>query len=322
MKLSWTAGAMVCVLMWACQSPLAPETNLKSVPALPADRIQSIAFANGDTVYAVGGQRFDHTLILRSLDGGQNWEPQLPDPGFEWILFDVEFLNGREGLATGLGGFILRTNTIGRRWLIGLSALRLPIHAVEIVHDSLQFAVGGVGYDEGVMLRSENMGRTWSVVDSLEIELRDVQFVSSEIGFSCGYGAIFRTSDGGSSWELTDAKDEFFTSLSFPTPEIGYACGRTGTIIKTTDGGNSWEKLRNGNQPFGKRYLFNHVYFLDATTGYVVGDQGVILKTTDAGDSWQAFEREPQADWYRIHLFEEGRGLILGSESTMLEFHE
>ena len=305
-----------------CQHPLQPQQTEVMQPSLAEDRLQSVVFPHPDTGYVVGGQRFDHSLLMRTTDGGESWEKQFPDEGFEWILFDVDFLNSREGIATGLGGFLLRTNTAGRRWLIALSPILLPIHAVSVVHDSLQVAVGGIGYDEGIILRSTNMGRSWNLVDSLEVELRDVCFPSETIGYACGYGAIYQSTDGGLTWGLTSANGEFFTSLSFPTPEIGYAVGRTGSILKTEDAGQNWTRLRNGNNPFLPRHFYNQVQFLDPETGYVVGDNGMILKTINGGETWQRFEREPQVDWYRLHLFEEGAGLLMGSAGTMIRFRE
>ncbi|MEM7367682.1 MAG: YCF48-related protein [Bacteroidota bacterium] len=309
------------VVLAACQDPIVPVSTYIDSPAEPQDYLQRIIFQDPDTGYIVGGQRFDKTLVMRTVDGGENWEQLAMFDQFTFILFDV-LTKENMVLGAGLGGLRLMSQDAGTNWSLrhtnGIKAIRSMV----MIEDSVLIGVGGLGYNKGEILQSEDFGFSWTIVDTPEVELRDLHFSDDRTGYACGYGVVYKTKDGGDSWTLTPAKDDFFSSIHFPSPNVGYTVGRTGTILKTEDAGDSWEKLRNGNSPLVPRHLYNHVTFLDVNTGYILGDKGVFLKTTDGGLSWQTLDLDIEADLLHGYFFQEGEGLLVGSQGTIVRFRE
>lgn len=308
-------------LLMGCGERLEPVQTLLPVGAEPQDQLQAIWFGSPDTGYVAGGQRFLRTALYATTDGGQQWTPQFPELAFDKILFDLDFVDSRRGFAAGFDGKVLRTLDGGQTWRVSQIPFWYPMRAIKVVNDSLVIAVGGVGYSTGIIARSTNFGESWTVIDILELELRDVVFTSATTGYACGYGAILQTTDGGLTWTYTPARNEFFSALCFVDAQTGFAVGRTGTILRTTDAGASWERLRNGNLP-GAPHRYHDVAFIDAQVGYIVGDRGLILKTRDGGRRWTRFDRQLQADLYAVQVWPDGEGIIAGAEGTLFRFSE
>ena len=324
-KLHIISGALAGLLalsafLLGCNNSINPALNPISEPT--TERLEAVHFIDESTGFIAGGLRFESSRLYRTDDQGDSWQEKEAEREYEKILFELNFVDAQRGFATGFDGKILRTLDGGNSWDLTQSYAWLPLHSIDTNGDSIVVAAGGNGYDFGIIHRSADFGETWEMVDTFNFELRDIVFLNEKRGLAAGYSAILETNDGGLTWDYTTAVDEFFASMSFPSSITGYAVGRTGTIIKTTDGGKTWEKLRNGNHPWVSRHAYNKVVFLNAEVGYIVGDRGLILKTSDGGKKWQRFERNTKAHLYDIFLFEEGRGIIVGDEGTILHFQE
>jgi photosystem II stability/assembly factor-like uncharacterized protein len=287
--------------------------------------LRAIGFTPTGQGYAVGGYRFDHTVLLGSSDAGQSWESQQPIEPIDRVMYGLLVRDEASALTGGLHDLTLRTLDRGATWRFGYIPdfdLNVPVRNFAAIDDTTIIMVCGGGYNAGSWYRSQNFGLTWDLIDTVGYELRDVVFTSPTVGYSCGYGVIFKTSDGGEQWELTPAEDDFFVSLSFPTAEIGYAVGRSGTILKTTDAAASWETLRNGNNLLNARHRYNQVHFISPQRGYAVGDQGLLVKTSDGGQSWQRFDTDTKADLYQIAFQQAGKGTIVGEGGLLMQFEE
>ncbi len=309
---------LAACLFQACTEQLTP--NWEVVYEGGKDRILAVKAVNDSLLFAAGGFRYASELTIRSTDAGTSWEPA--PPLFDQTLYDIDFLPPSYGVAVGVSGKLLRTWDGGETWKLYQQYLWRNFRAVTLVDDTLAIAVGGAGYDEGIIIRSTNAGRTWDLVDTLDYELRDVVFTDAQTGYATGYGVIFKTNDGGLTWALTEAAGDFFSAISFPTDQIGYAVGRAGTILKTEDAGQTWQTLRNGDAVTKARHFYNDVLFLDPETGYIVGDKGLLLKTADGGDRWTKFERNETVDFFSISMVREGLGYIGGDEGKLIRFEE
>jgi len=313
------------LLMVGCRESI--QLQPISTQLIADDRIdlRAIGFTPTGQGYAVGGYRFDHTVLLGSSDAGQSWELQQPIEPIDRVMYGLLVRDEASALTGGLHDLTLRTLDGGATWRFGYIPsfdLNAPVRSFAALDDTTIIMVCGGGYNAGRWYRSRNFGLTWELIDTVGYELRDVVFTSPEVGYSCGYGVIFKTTDAGHQWTLTSADDDFFVSLSFPSAEIGYAVGRTGTILKTTDAAASWETLRNGNNPLNARHRYNHVHFLSPQVGYAVGDQGLLVKTSDGGQSWQRFDTDTNADLYQIAFWAEGEGMLVGEGGLLMAFVE
>src|SRR6058998_1696220 len=92
-------AAVVLGLVVAPAAVLAQDWMARGV--CTSINLEAVAFSDAENGFAVG-----QGYILRSVDGGSSWAPQLTA---SQSLHDVGFRGASLGLAVGDGGLILRT---------------------------------------------------------------------------------------------------------------------------------------------------------------------------------------------------------------------
>lgn len=303
--------------LFACQKV---ETNWTPTETQTAYRLNDICFVNDTIGYATGGDKFADDITLKTSDGGKTWDTcaaHLSGKAF----YAISFRDAAHGILGDTDGRLYMTSDSGKNWIEMQSFIWRTFYAFDYLNDTTIVGVGGGGYNAGLIWRY-TISTWWDLIDTPQFQLRDVDFVNEKVGYACGYSVIMKTQDGGFTWQLTPAKNELFSAICFLNEKVGYSVGRTGTIVKTSDGGDTWQTLRNGNNPFNPAIRFNDVAFLSEEIGYVVGDKGIVLKTTDGGKIWKALEKYGKTDWQAIHLWNENKGIIVGSEGTIINFLE
>ena len=311
---------IVLVLMLclpACKKDTLP-INMKVITSPVTDQLRSIYFADNLTGFIVGGQRYQRGVLLKTLDGGSSWTAsEISDK----ILFNIQFLDSL-GFAVGLEGRILKTNDLGNTWTLNQTPQYIDLHAVQFSSGVLGadwYSVGGSGYWNGILFRTNNKGSLW-VRDSVGQELRSIEFTSSSTGYIAGYGIVLKTTDGGVSWQATSAAGDFFVDIDFPTADVGYVIGFNGSILRTVNAGKDWQKQRNGNSLANKQLYFEAVGFLNKLEGYIVGRKGVFLKTVDGGNNWDTVDSGTKEDFYDIWPLNSKSGLIVGNKGMIFRY--
>ena len=280
------------------------------------NNLRAVYFVSEDTGYAGGGLRYWKGNITRTTDGGKSWKA---DSVLNKIVFDLHFLNAKRGFAACLDGKILGTVDGGLSWSLYQDLYWVHLHDIHFVNDTLGFIVGGFGYGEGVILKTDNGGSSWQS-KLYETEFRCVTFLNEKTGFAGGYGMLLKTEDGGESWDTTRVVGDFFRDIFFPSPDIGFLIGSGGSVFKTEDGGITWERTRNGNSVINKKYYFNAAFFKNNLEGYIVGRNGIVLKTTDGGDQWVRIEEFTSIDLQDIIMVNSNTGYIVGENGTLYKF--
>jgi photosystem II stability/assembly factor-like uncharacterized protein len=137
-----------------------------------------------------------------------------------------------------------------------------------------------------------------------EINIRDMYFVNSRVGFVVGFnGAIYATTNGGNNWAKQNSNTTLhLLSVHFIDEKTGYIsglamsgcldedCGKGAIFLKTNDGGKNWEKSF-----FSTYTRITSLHFFDANQGLaiisipdVLNQKTVYLaKTIDGGQNWQ-----------------------------------
>jgi len=170
--------------------------------------------------------------------------------------------------------------------------------------------------------------------------LKDVQFVSSTIGYAVGEskiplwfgqgaryrGSILRTFDGGETWEEMYTQDSAkfelraMRGLHMISPQEGWAVGDLGRILHTRDGWQTWEVQSSGHS----KPQFDVFVSPDGRLGWIgtSPNAGHLLRTTNGGQTWISGMGNPapwgasteSMDW----LFVNGvwYGYAIGSVST------
>ncbi|MBP6671578.1 MAG: T9SS type A sorting domain-containing protein, partial [Bacteroidetes bacterium] len=81
--------------------------------------------------------------------------------------------------------------------------------------------------------------------------LRDIQFISSNVGFACSQNSwVYVTTDGGTTWTKT-AGPTGILALYFVNQSVGFAVGPSGLIAKTVNGSGvlAVNEINSGNIP-------------------------------------------------------------------------
>lgn len=217
--------------------------------------ITAVTFADENNGWAVGHD----ALILRTRDGGDNWEIQRVNPDglvlpsehedpealpFPLALLDVKFFNVNRGIAIGAFGLLLSTTDGGANW-------------TQIY----------LGEDGDFEFHLNNI-----------VELGDGSHV-----IIAEMGQILHSVDAGRSWTITETGYEgsFFGGIPMGTSGL-VTYGLRGNAYATNDvhDPESWQAISTGTDKtmLGGISTGNN-------EGLVVGDKGEVLYITNAGAS-------------------------------------
>ena len=240
------------------------------------EHLNSVYFI-GDTGWIVGM----NGTILRSVDGGQSWNPS-ESWGHPTGFNAVYFVDESTGWAVGGGTFgntkIAKSTDGGVTWVGQASDTGTSIlYDLSFIDDQTGWIVGA----GGTVIRTTDGGQTWVNQDSgTTVVLRAVHFVDAQTGWIGRQNGVMRTDDGGQTWTVQDTGGGNFQHLHFLDANVGWAIGLQ-HIMFTANGGQNWTRLaQNRLQPT------TSAYFLDPLAGFGSGTGGNVLRTADGGDNW------------------------------------
>lgn len=213
---------------------------------LPA--IHRIVFFNATHGWALGeSSAMFPTGLFTTDNGGRSWTP-LTGLGLQgWLAGD--FTDGFTGAVAGRRGALA---VVRRR---GLEETRTPDLGLRGLRQlRLAGPTGGwlVG-DGGLVLRTEDLGRTWqtppgdvaaAVGNDFDFKALDVRGQHCWIAGAPGT-RVLHSADSGRTWQA------FATNYALPIHDLefiddqrGWAVGALGTILATHDGGRTWRRQR------------------------------------------------------------------------------
>jgi photosystem II stability/assembly factor-like uncharacterized protein len=162
--------------------------------------------ANADGLaFAVGG----FGAVLRSTDGGQNWE----SIGFDWEAILNDFLEPH-------------------------------LYAVDV---SAQGVITMVGEFE-LVLRSVDGGDSWDTVHKGEASLFGLDLRADGGGFAVGQeGRVLSTSDGGISWTEVPTPTNAILLDAWSAPGGDVLVTGIRTVLRSSDAGLSWTQVVGGD---------------------------------------------------------------------------
>ncbi len=300
-------------LIWASQNT--PSENI----------LQAAFFHDEQNGYVCGGQQYTESTILSTQNGGETWEHKDVEEVGK-MVFDILFLNADTGFAVTHGAKILRTYNGGDDWDISSHPLPdedvkwQPLRAIQFVNDSIGFVVGGIGYNNGVIMRTLDGGDNWNY-QYFELEFRDVYFTNAQTGYAAGFGAIYKTTNGGDDWFALDIKGDFFVALHFPSPEIGYAVGNQGMIVKTINEGHEWDVIQKVKLVSINRPHYEDVFFVNEEKGFITGEN-VLAVTNNGGLDWKKVKGIDFTKFFGVCLVSDSKGFVMGNDGVIVKFEE
>lgn len=219
-------------------------------------------------------------LIIAALASGASATPTVQDPldvparmtrrAAISPITALAPVAGKELVAVGMGGKILRSPDLGRTWAQLPAPVSSDLTAVRFPSPRVGWAVG----HDGVVLHSTDGGQTW------ERRLDGRQYGEALVRY---YEAKAASGDASKARALEDARrfkeegpDKPFLDLWFEDEKTGWIVGAFNLILKTSDGGQTWEPWidRTDND---QAYTF---YAMGSAGGdiYIVGELGLVLR--------------------------------------------
>ncbi len=236
------------------------------VPFSKDIELNAISCTGPETCWVAGAK----STIIHTADGGKTWKVQLGgDPeAVEQDLDEIFLLDASHGWAKTERSGLLGT-TDGANWA-ALGKVPSTSRALWFVSPLRgMVADRGDSQSRSMMNHSSDGGKSWKRADPCGVEttvdglarklgciVRDIQFVSPEIGFMGGaaplnmgtnLASFSKTADGGATWThsiIPDTKHQV-DSIHFWSEKEGIVLLASGQVFWTADGGASWTGSAN-----------------------------------------------------------------------------
>ena len=240
-----------------------------------------VAFIDRTTGWVVGHLG----AILFTQDGGRHWVDRSLSLRLEErgrviqavALQDV--VDPRTGEIVARAGQLLDDLLIAEIRQSGVRDVRVREDTVLNAVFFLDQAHGWIGGEHGLVLRTQDAGKTWERAVLPRHPMHEQETVDAE--FSAEELEAFGV----------EVPSPSVYGLCFVSPLRGWAVGQDGTIAYTQDGGRQWEF-----QPIDVQRALYGVHVI-GDRGWIVGDRGTVLVSTDGGMGWEQVELDPE---YRL----------------------
>ncbi|MCX7995513.1 MAG: YCF48-related protein [candidate division WOR-3 bacterium] len=310
--------------------------------------ISDIQFLDSQTGYALVWLSVNNTgTLLVTTDGGVSWHaheipnlPMPPEPGYKFVLSELEFVSQTEGWVTGYmwldppaskesgeliwdrfpPGIIYHTTDGGNSWINQTPSPEYGYSDICFINSQTGWVVSHTSSAMEVqhLFYTTNGGESWAVQFIWEGPIIDVCFDNVNEGWllvlrsyytSNFHPAILRTTNGGMNWldDMTFKCHSFKVNGIVTSPGKGWVVGDNGLIMS--------RKLRVWDIETWGGFTLNDVSFINARQGWLHGDHGMILRTTNSGTSWEyqyLNELEAEVLGTGIDFIDERRGWTCG----------
>ena len=256
--------------------------------------LTDVCFVGRNTGWAVGAQG----IILRTTDAGKTWI-QASDTSIADVRQQVNESLGKLPLSKKLSRMQQgpRTRLSHRNVVADASRqdVRIRFESVHFVDASHGWAAGGYNVpwmdgSRGLIMRTQDGGRTWRRVDRLTIpRVKKIHFTSRRTGWAFGDtnalhpDGIYFTNDGGLTWSSQS------TTRMSPWIAGQQAGGSFALIDHTGRLGLVTGSTMKRPALFGcsREDRINCLKMQNPLDGFAVGQGGLVLKTTDGGNLWK-----------------------------------
>ncbi|MFC2103285.1 YCF48-related protein [Bacteroidota bacterium] len=302
----------ILVFLFLISNSIYPQWNIQYSQS--GDWLTSVHFFDYNNGWAVGGRFTVGALILKTTDGGTNWDDNLTIPGSVNLFESVYFTNENTGWVVGGGGLMMMTTNSGNTWDTVAVPTDTYLHQIIFIDANNGWVVGTEdNLTGGIILRTTDGGANWERIDISAGNLfLSVSFLNQDFGWGVG-SEIQKTTDGGINWvtinDSTQGGSGYFTDELNGWVVGASDLGPYGFIHKTTDGGYNWSSISGPDIPG----LFD-VNFFDKNIGWAVGSgtSGAIIKTTDGGENWFHQESGTVNSFNSVYIIDSVTGWTAG----------
>ena len=196
------------------------------VPAQTSETITGFYLFAPSVLYVTGTNGY----IARSFDSGGTWDAAGIQTNTTENLRDITYFDYQVGFAIGDKGQISWTNG-GNVWENLPKLTSEDLNALSKLDSNTAIVVGNAG----VILKSEDMARTWRKINVPFVEnFTSVDFWDKNLGFISGdNGLVIQTKNGGESWvQIPSGTSRNLSGISAGNPTVAFAVGDDGTILR------------------------------------------------------------------------------------------
>jgi len=298
----------------------------------PGFAFKSVFFQNNGTGLLAG----TYGTIFKSTDHGNYWTVRSPSGTFE-TLNSVDFPDQNTGYIMSnfdnTGTSFFKTTNAGINWINFNSSYRM------FRFDFLNVNTGYALSIRFELLKSQNGGLTWNIINTPNDSIGLFQFVDANTGFITNnvyYGGhdLNKTTDGGITWSSYSFHPDYVGYFQFPDHNIGYSIiGFVEyNLYKTTNTGVNWNLVRkidfDSTTP-----IYYTLYFTNENTGFIATERWNqtklesynLNKTSDGGLSWrQVYEELVDIDIsgipiLKFNFINNNTGYVFGFHNKILK---
>jgi len=238
--------------------------------------LTGVFFHDENLGWAVGHD----AVILRTIDGGEDWERVYFAPEEERPLLDVWFADEKTGFAVGAYGFFLATQDGGTTWTSKMiSEDDWHLNQVKVSDTGRLY----IAAEAGMIYRSDDQGLTWKSLPSpYEGSFFGALPLGGDTVLLFGLrGNLFRSENAGETWQQinTSTKAILNSGLRLPDGRI-FIVGLGGAVLVSRDGGQTFTLKQ---QPDRKGIL--SALFIENNELMLVGQGGVKKIAIDKMDN-------------------------------------
>jgi len=236
-------------------------------------------------------------VILRTTDGGKQWQKVYDDPEGQTPLFDIWFRDEKHGIAIGAYGLYLVSEDGGASWDVS----EMNVSSGEHADDSGNVEVKAEGDDD--------------FLDSYDLHLNSIAMADNgKLYIAAEAGKAYRSDDSGDSWVplAPDYIGSFFGILPV-TGDTVLVFGLRGHLFRSEDAGINWQEIKTPTQEM----LTNGIVMTDGEI-YITGLGGTILKSSDKGQSFALQEQGHRDGFTAIIRGTEGELITVGEKGVSL----
>jgi photosystem II stability/assembly factor-like uncharacterized protein len=293
MPVVWVSGSNGVILKSVDEGKTWKRLHVTGGEALD---FRGIVAFDEKTAYVMSSGEGEKSRIYKTTDGGESWNLLYTDKRKEFFLDALKCVSEKECIALGDptdGKFLLLRTEDGQRWN-SLPSNNLPAALpgeaafaasnTSLVYDDTEILFGTGGGKAARIFRSDDLGRTWTVVETpvaagnassgIFSLTRDENRVLVVGGDYKNPGRSFRaaafSADEGKAWQLAAEQPGGYRS-AVAQIDGGWcvAVGPNGEDF-SDDYGAHWKRSDSLN--------LNSVAFLDVFTAWAVGPNGTIAR--------------------------------------------